>query len=379
MNSEYTRREMVATLATGAFAATALPQALAAGKERENRFSFLLLGDTHFDRIEHHDLEWMKQHFAKDIPQVESYCRHTKEVLPGLLKAAKSRLATAEPATAFALHVGDLIEGICGNKELATRHCIEGWDFFKQAKLGVPLLMTKGNHDITGPGAREAYNDVLLQRTAKELGRESLERTSYSFRQGDNLFAAFDTYDSEAVDWLETLARENEFRRLFVLMHLPVVPYNARANWRVYWHPRHAERRQRLVDLFGRHRAIVLCGHLHKYSLLVRRCKTGKFVQLAVSSVMKDTHRNRQPALSEVADYGPQLTELEPQFSTDTLADRKKVLAAERPFIEHFEYSQTSGFAMLSVSENDVEASLYDGLKPESSQQTVSLSKLLGS
>ena len=373
--NDVTRREFIASATVGAACAIALPNALAANRENYNRFSFLLLGDTHFDRIKHHDIAWMHEHFAKDISQVENYCRHTEEKLPRLLKAAKSRLGKADPSTAFALHVGDLVEGICGNNELATRHCEEGWEFFKQANLGVPLLMTKGNHDVTGPGSVEAYNEVLLQKTAKELGRDKLERTSYSFKQGDNLFAVFDAYDRDAIDWLEELVSKTDFRRLFVLMHLPVVPYNARSNWRVYYHERQAERRQRLVDLLGQHRAIVLCGHLHKYSLLVRRCKTGKFAQLAISSVMKNAAG--KPHYSKASDYGPHLASLEAMFSPDTLDVRETVLSNEKPFIEHFEYAHNSGFAMLSVRADDVHVEVYDGTEPTTPWKTVSLSKLL--
>jgi len=374
---DLTRREFVASMAAGAVSTTALPRAMAARRENDNQFSFLLLGDTHFDRIEHHDLEWMKEHFAKDISQVKNYCQHTIEKLPKLLNGARAQLRRADPATAFALHVGDLVEGICGNKELAIRHCVEGWDFFKRADLGVPLLMTKGNHDVTGPGAAEAYDDVLLQKTASELGRDKLDRTSYSFKQGDNLFAVFDAYDRTAIDWLEEVVQQTKFRRLFVLLHLPVVPYNSRSNWRVYYHERQAERRQRLIDLLGRHRAIVLCGHLHKYSLLVRRCKTGRFAQVAISSVMKDSPRKLQPTLNSVSDYGAKLADLEPTFSPDTLDVRRQVLTDEQPFIEHFEYADRSGFAVLSVDENDVRAEIYDGTDGGEPWTTASFSKLL--
>lgn len=378
MLSDMTRREFVSTLAVGVLTASPLPAAVAGDNQYDNDFSFLLLGDTHFDRIEHHDLEWMKQHFAKDIRQVENYCRLTTESLPGLLAAALTRLQKTTSRAAFALHVGDLVEGICGNKELATRHCVEGWDFFKQAGLNVPLLMTKGNHDVTGPGALDAYNEVLLQKTAQELGRDQLDRSSYSFRQGDNLFAIFDSYDTSAIDWLEQLVAENSFQRLFVMLHLPVVPYNARSNWRVYYHARHAERRQRLLDLLGRHRAIVLCGHLHKYSLLVRRCKTGKFAQLAISSIHKRSAGTAALQFDSADDYGPDLTTLEPNFSKNTLQLRQQVLAAEQPSIEHFEYSDTSGFSILSVSENDVVADIYNDSKTAPAWRTVSLGALLG-
>ncbi|MCC7333694.1 MAG: metallophosphoesterase [Pirellulaceae bacterium] len=371
------RRDFVAATSAAVVSSFALPRAMAAGLQNENRFSLLLLGDTHFDRIEHHDLNWMKTDFAKSISQVEIYSRLTKDTLPNLLGAAKASLRQADPPTAFALHVGDLVQGICGNKELAKRHCLEGWEFFKRADPGVPLLMTKGNHDVTGPGSVKAYNEVLLQKTAQELGRDKLDRSSYFFKQGDSLFAVFDAYDRTAIDWLEEVVRETQFRRLFVLLHMPVVPYTARANWRVYHQQQDAERRERLVNLLGRYQAIVLCGHLHKYSLLVRRCRTGKFVQLAISSVLKDSIANREMTLSNVSDYGPELADLEPTFSPDTLDTRRQTLSDEKPFVEHFQLAHNSGYAILSVTDDDVRAEIHSGADDEKPWKTVSLTNLL--
>ena len=377
MNSQFTRRQFVSTLVAGSTVAAALPEASSNPTAPQGDFSFLLLGDTHFDRPEHHNFDWMRLHYAKDIEQVESYCRHTQDVLPKILAAARQRLAESSGKAAFALHVGDLIEGICGNLELATRHCREGWDFFKAAELGVPLLMTKGNHDITGPGSEEAYRAVLMPETAKELGREKLEQTSYAFQRGDALFAAFDAYDPKAIDWLEGVVKENDFRRLFVLVHMPIVPYNARSTWRVYHHPNQAERRERLVTLLSQRRAIVLSGHLHKYSVVVRRSPAGKFVQLAVSSVLKDTEKRREPSLSSVKEYGPQLTELEPEFSPETLELRRQTLIAEQPFIEDFDYvHMAGGYAMISVDGDDVRADVYEGVEPRPFKQ-ISLGELL--
>jgi hypothetical protein len=377
LDTQYTRRQFVSTLVAGSTVAATLPNVAADLDSSRNEFSFLLLGDTHFDRRAHHDFEWMRHHYAKDIEQVESYCRHTSDVLPKLLQAAKQRAAPASPATAAALHVGDLVEGICGNDELAHQHCREGWKFFKDANLGVPLLMTKGNHDVTGPGAEQAYRDVLMAETAAELGRETLERTSYCFQLGDNLFAAFDAYDATAIDWLERIVEDNRFRQLFVLVHMPIVPYNARSTWRVYHHPNQAARRERLVRLLGKHRAIVLSGHLHKYSVVVRRCQTGKFVQLAVSSVFKDTEKQREPSFAAVEAYGPQLAKLEPDFSPETLALREQTLVDEQPFIEHFEYAHMkSGYAMVSVDGDGVRADVYEGVEPRPFKQ-ISLTSLL--
>lgn len=359
MTSNVTRREFVEVVA--AASAMSLPAAGAAAAESDpdDDFSFLLLGDTHFDRIDHHDLDWMRDHFAKDIAQVENYCRHTKDVLPKLLAQSAESLHASELSSAFVLHVGDLVEGICGNHELAVRHCREAWSFIGDVGFGVPFVMTKGNHDITGPGSVQAYEEVLLRGTAGELGRDRIERTSFAFHRGENLFAIFDAYDRDAIDWLEQLVIESTFRCLFVLLHLPVVPYNARSNWRVYSQSQQAERRQRLIDLLGRHRAIVLSGHLHKYSTLVRQTRTGRFVQLAVSSIAKNKGHDTKSGLQGIESYGERLVDLEPDFDPKSKALRENVLRDEQPFIKHFEYAQQAGYAVVHVRRNGVDADVY--------------------
>lgn len=62
--------------------------------------------------------------------------------------------------------------------------------------------------------------------------------------------------------WFERLMAEKKPRRLVFVIHMPVVPYNARSWWVVF--AQQPAERQRLLDLLGRRRAIVLCGHLHK-------------------------------------------------------------------------------------------------------------------
>ena len=79
------------------------------------------------------------------------------------------------------------------------------------------------------------------------------------------------------------------------------MPYNARSNWHIYSSPKQAAQRAQLLELLGRHRAIVLCGHLHKYSLLVRRTDYGPFVQLAISSVAATSDGQPEDERSGVA------------------------------------------------------------------------------
>src|SRR4051794_26937528 len=42
-------------------------------------FSFVALGDTHFDRPDHHDMSWLERDHHGDVNQVKHYCKHTAE------------------------------------------------------------------------------------------------------------------------------------------------------------------------------------------------------------------------------------------------------------------------------------------------------------
>src|SRR5256885_969735 len=75
----------------------------------------------------------------------------------------------------------------------------------EDAKFGAPVLMAKGNHDITGPGAPESFNDVLLPWMSRQA-KQDLHAASYTVQQGDDLFVVFDAYKPD-LDWLDqTLA-----------------------------------------------------------------------------------------------------------------------------------------------------------------------------
>src|SRR5689334_1043298 len=138
--------------------------ALAAGEDVGD-CSFPLLGDLHFDRLEHHDHEWLAREHPGDVSQVQNYSRITREMTPRLFSRVTQMLnefqAEKRPVP-FVLQLGDLLEGLCGNNELAARQAREGIDFVRDANFSAPLVMTKGNHDVTGPGATEAYRQILL-------------------------------------------------------------------------------------------------------------------------------------------------------------------------------------------------------------------------
>jgi hypothetical protein len=320
-----------------------------------------VLGDLHFDRPEHHDQAWLEKTHPGDKRQIENYCRLTRESMPRLFAAVKRQIEATRVPVPAVLQLGDLLEGLCGTPELADRQATEAVSFVREANLGRPLLMTKGNHDVTGPGAVEAY-DRLLVPFMEDASLDEVRGAAFTQSRGGVLMVFYDAYNTKSLDWFDRLLAERRPQRLLVLIHPPVVPYNARSNWHIYAKPAQQAQRQRLVELLGRHRAVVLCGHLHKYCFLRRRTDSGSFTQLALSSVATDVDGKLRDERSGLADYGPDLVQLEPNFSPETLDARRELLAAEKPLIEDFHYADTWGHALLRVSKTEIAADVYRGV-----------------
>jgi calcineurin-like phosphoesterase family protein len=362
-NSIGTRRRFMAhSLAAGAMA---VGGSWAFAAPDTGAWACPLLGDLHFDRLEHHDHQWLEKTHPADVRQVQNYSRITRDVMPSLLATVKGQIERAGVSVPIVLQLGDLIEGLCGTPELATRQAREALDLVRQVNFGRPLLFIKGNHDITGPGAAEAYDRLLVPFMA-DPSLDEIRRAAFTQQRGGVLLVFYDAYDPKSLDWFARLVAERHPERLIFLIHPPVVPYNARSTWHIYSKPSQAAHRERLLELLGRHRAIVLCGHLHKYCYLRRRTEQGSFVQLAISSVATDAEGKPRDELSGLTEYGPDLVRLEPNHSPETVETRRTLLAAEKPFIEHFDYADTWGHALLRVTGAHVRADIYRGLSTAS-------------
>lgn len=355
-----TRRDFLASSA-GAFAASAASPLLAQSPAEPN-FEFALLGDTHFDRTAHHDREWLAREQPNDVPQVAHYSEHTTSLLPHLFQAVKRQLSAAGKRAEAVVHVGDFVEGLCGTPELAERHVSEACEFADRQEWRVPVLLTKGNHDKTGPGAIEAYQKVIQPWLGRQV-QQTLKYGFYAEQRQNSLFVCFDAYDGRSLAWLkETLGRNADSRRhTFVVVHQPVVPFQARGSWSLFMRSREAKQREELLTLLGEHRAIVLCGHVHRYGTVVRRTERGPLVQLCLSSILSGREQQPRQLLEGLDAYGPNLTELEPKFQTESQETRQRQFAAEKPHIAHFEYADTAGYAMLRVRGNGVTARIFNG------------------
>jgi hypothetical protein len=100
-------------------------------------------------------------------------------------------------------------------------------------------------------------------------------------------------------------------------------------------------------------------------------------VQLAVSSILSAREQKPKQRLEGLDAYGPELTELEPKFQPDSKELRRRQFAAEKPHLEHFEYADTAGYAVVNVVGERVTADIYNGTS-DAIWRTVELTKLLG-
>ncbi len=377
------RRDFVKQLVAGAAGVGLLP--LLGHAASKDAFSFVLLGDLHFDLLECHDLDLLQKEKPDDLRQVREYSRLTTDILPRLFATVRETIAALDrsPDTraAMIVQVGDLVEGLCANAEASRQLDVEALDFVRRAALGAPFLLTKGNHDITGPGALEAFQNIIQPFIGEQSallsrdGQLSAARCVFQYRNA--LFCFFDAYDKESLAWLEAVLARRTAQHCFVVLHPPVVPYGARATWHLFSAQRDKAQRERLLELLGKHNAVVLTGHIHKYSMLVRSTPgAGRFLQLGICSVINDPLARPQHVLSGVKRYNIEQVNVEPDFSPATKTQRQAVYQAEAPFVRQFQYANLPGYALVRVDGSRITASIHSGVGPRV-WRALNLTKLL--
>lgn len=323
-------------------------------------YSFVYLGDMHFDKVAHHDFEWVKANKPNDIRQIEGYVKNTETYTPGLLRRIQTSIESSQGRIRMVIQGGDLVEGLCGTRELQELQFKDVREVIQDYLPKTPFVACKGNHDITGPGAKEAYDNVMLPWLSHECGK-TIDSASFFFMQGPDLFVFVDAYHRNGLDWLEKTLSTNPYRRAFVVMHPPAVPYNARSTWHLFSKDTEKDVRERFLRILGEHKVVLLTGHLHKYHVLVRKTSTGAFTQFSMSSVLASPAPSVKNHVEGLEKYGPSMVELEPEFQPASRAQREHILEDEKPYIKHFEFADFPGYAIINVSDAEISADIYVG------------------
>ncbi len=322
------------------------------GESSKLEYGFALLGDFHFDRLGHHDMDWVKETHPGDVRQIENYSRVTKQNSRGLFESVSNSLKDQNISTFAIIQTGDFVEGLCGSYELQALQFKEAIAFVEPLTPSIPFLISKGNHDVTGPGAAKAYSDIIVPWLGKQLDT-TITGTSYYVKHKSDLFIFFDAYRPD-LDWLDEVLDQHPARHVFFIIHKPVVPYNARSQWHIFSKDKDRFKREKLLSLLGKYRTIVFGGHLHYYSVLRRKTDGGVFVQLAMNSVI-DFDERKVELLEGVDKYTPELVDLEANFNTKTKHARRELLKKEKPFIDYFELAKTPCYSLIKVSDNYID------------------------
>ena len=320
------------------------------GTLSDKPMSFILLGDLHYNKLEDHDLEWLKTKPGDYRQVTETYVPNTEKNWDDFMQIIATKSKTIVPPVKAIIQLGDLSEGLAGSEEKAIQMANSVITAVTNVNIDYKSkwLLTKGNHDITGPGAQEAFTKVYTPFIRNQVNNQTIKNASYSYRAGEALFVVLDLWDksTDPVDFLEKEFNKSAARFKFVAIHEPVIPVTERC-----WHysRRDPEKREKLLEILAKNKAIVLCAHLHRYSVVKRETAHGPIIQVMVLSVVGNRERQTPRYMWTLDDYGPGLTD-KLNFEPNTIEQRKKMLEDEAKFVTYYKTCDLAGYGVLEIN-----------------------------
>ena len=308
--------------------------------------SFLILGDIHYDLLENHDMEWLQKK-PDDLRQVTTeYTQFTKKNWPAFSKQLRNRVKTYKPEIKAILQLGDISEGLAGSEHKAEQMAQSVVKAVDAVAMSIPWIITKGNHDITGPGAQEAFITYYIPMFQKQLDRTDIASANYAHQIGENLFVCFDPWEKkiDVLELLEKNLKSSNAKYKFVMLHEPVIPINERC-WHVF--RKDPEKRKRLLEIIARNKAIVLAAHMHLFSIVKRETQYGPIIQLMCNSVVKDLKRTTTNKV--LTRFGSNLAKECPNWQPTSMEERIKWLDEETPYISYFKQQDLPGYGILTT------------------------------
>jgi hypothetical protein len=128
-------------------------------------------------------MEWVLQMHAQDTMQIRLYSKKTAFLLPALHQDIMTQISNPLNKVSFVVQSGDFVEGLCDNYLLAKNQ-FNDFINFTETYVKVPYFVSKGNHEITGPGSDSAYRDVIFPFINKETN-ENVNDSKYVVRKNN--------------------------------------------------------------------------------------------------------------------------------------------------------------------------------------------------
>jgi len=180
----------------------------------------------------------------------------------------------------------------------------------------------------------------------KQTNHPEINNACYSYISGDVQVICLDPFDknTDMVPFLEKELSASNAKFKFVAVHQPVIPVTERC-----WHllKDNPEKREKLLEVIARHKAIVLTAHLHRYSVVSRSTPFGPIVQVMVNSVVKD--RKYLKPSNVITEYGPSIAENVTEWQPETLEIRKAILGEEAKYVDFYKQTDLPGYAIIKT------------------------------
>ena len=343
-----------------------------AGNVPEDKYSVVILGDTHFDVM---DPE--VYHAGYHLANTERENNHRKEFkrngemwerrCPALVKRAA---CLVDDDTRFVLQMGDLVQGDTATAQIHKRFLDDAMAVLKAGVAPhLPLVTVAGNHDLRGNDdavITQAYNEYMPARLSRELGRE-ITGTDFLFNVGEDAYLVVN-FGKTTIEKVEKLFDDSKgARHTFVVVHSPVFPYDSAKYW--WWilfgdrEDSRAEERRYARRLMASRNAIVLCGHTHRTELMDWYGDGGRITQMTMSSVWAKEEQGTYRVLASGADGYGSLGKFENE------AAAKAILDEYRPGILRYSHANAAGSYKLFVEDHDIYVDFYAGDSPRLSER----------
>ena len=351
-------RKIFAIAAFASIAAIA-PRAFSGEKARD--YSVSVLGDLHYDA------EPLERYHVRGKVKMDEFTRNVamwKEESPALLAASASLVG---PNTAFALQLGDLIQGQAATYSSFTQMLADATAVLEKTYPTLPIVTICGNHDILGP--KGGYVDFMVPWQAKQLAAittNAVKKTTFGFRQGPDLwiFVNFNSGATSVPTVKKLLADNPDTRYTFVATHGPVLPMDV---WKRRWFYLGADgldkARREMRALLAKRNAIVLSGHVHSLEYKDWYGDGGRITEVVLNSVPRFGKGSVRPSVPRVisdtpANYGTWLRTAE----TNAANARFEALYEEyRPGLKARFAAYAYGHHVLRVSDSGVTLDYYGG------------------
>jgi 3',5'-cyclic AMP phosphodiesterase CpdA len=276
----------------------------------------------------------------------------------------KNQTVAVSPPVQAVVQLGDLVEGVSGTPLLARQMDRGAVDLLYSVNLQVPWILAKGNHDVSNsPGQPEGWQEVIRPFIEGQV-QKKIGNGMYTYKISDQVeFFVLDQFisidqnlpESEMVAFLETEFAKSTATYKFVLTHQPVIPVTERC-----WHLLSGIRRPvqdstlriRFLNLLGKNKAVVLCAHLHQYSVLSRQTPSGPIVQIMVNSVNRDFD-SPLPNKTESEYKGGEWVSSHPEWQPFNRELRFRILEEERKQVKSFYKADLPGYCVLTIYPNE--------------------------